>query len=110
MAAPTLSYKIESSPVSTAAKSVKCKMEVEGADVRFLDTGASINTLPAKLAPSNVEPYKGTVKMWNEAEDTPLGCCRLKVRNPKNDKKYLVPFVVFKEDRAQSLVIEPHSK
>ena len=43
----------------------------------------SINTLPAKLAPSNLEPYKGTVKMWNEAEDTPLGCCCLKVPNPK---------------------------
>ena len=89
---------------TSSAKSVKCKMEVEGADVRFLiDTGASINTLPAKLAPSNLEPYKGTVKMWNEAEDTPLGCCRLKVRNPRNDKKYLVPFVVFKEDRVPIL-------
>ena len=89
---------------STSAKSVKCKMEVEGTDVRFLiDTGASINTLPAKLAPRDLEPYKGTVKMWNEAEDTPLGCCRLNVRNPKNNKKYNVPFVVFKGDRVPIL-------
>ena len=79
-------------------------MEVEGTDVRFLiDTGASINTLAAKLAPRDLEPYKGTVKMWNEAEDTPLGCCCLNVRNPKNNKKYNVPFVVFKGDRVPIL-------
>ncbi len=37
--------------------------------------------------------------MWNHTEDKPIGMCRLKVINPKNGHKYLVPFVVFKDDR-----------
>lgn len=81
-------------------RSAKCKMSVEGRDVTFLiDTGASINTLPAGLVKKKLEPYPGTVRMWNAAEDKPLGSCRLKVTNPKNGKKYFVPFVVFQGDR-----------
>ena len=81
-------------------KSVKCKMLVAGQEVTFLiDTGASINMLPVKYAKYGTEPYSGVLKMWNEAEDKPTGTCRMKVTNPRNDKKYSVPFVVFEGDR-----------
>jgi hypothetical protein len=81
-------------------KSVKCKMLVGGQEVVFLiDTGASINTLPAKHASKNLEPYDGVLKMWNKAEDKPAGKCREMVTNPKNGHRYSVPFVVFHGDR-----------
>ena len=89
---------------TTSAKAAKCKMEVEGSGVTFLiDTGASVNMLPATLAPSDLKPYKGTIQLWNGTEDTPLGCCRLQIKNPKNSKKYSVPFVVFNGDRVPIL-------
>ena len=77
-------------------KSVKCKMLVAGQEVTFLIyTGASKNMLPVKYAKYGTEPYSGVLKMWNEVEDRPTGTCRMKVTNPRNDKKYSVPFVVF---------------
>ena len=89
---------------TTSAKAAKCKMEVEGSGVTFLiDTGASINMLLATLAPSDLKPYKGTIQLWNGTEDTPLGCCHLQIKNPKNSKKYSVPFVVFNGDRVPIL-------
>ena len=50
---------------TTSAKAAKCKMEVEGSGVTFLiDTGASVNMLPATLAPSDLKPYKGTLLQY----------------------------------------------
>eukprot|EP00918_Siedleckia_nematoides_P068218 GHVU01148538.1.p1 GENE.GHVU01148538.1~~GHVU01148538.1.p1 ORF type:complete len:917 (+),score=68.85 GHVU01148538.1:344-2752(+) len=37
--------------------------------------------------------------MWNKTEERPIGKCRLVVENPKNERKYSLPFVVFDEDR-----------
>ena len=36
--------------------------------------------------------------MWNKTEVTPHGATRIVLRNPKNRKKYLVEFVVVKEN------------
>ena len=92
---------------TTSAKVAKCNIEVEGSGVMFLiDTGASVNMLPATLSPRDLKPYKGTIQLWNEAEDTPLGCCRLKnlKKTKKNpSKKYSVLFVVFSGDRVPIL-------
>ena len=86
--------------MAAAKKSARCKMLVECQEVSFLiDTGASINILPARYTPKILEPYKRVVWMWNLVEEKPLGCCRLKVVNPKN-KKYSVPFIVFKSERS----------
>ena len=75
-------------------------MLVAGQEVTFLiDTGASINMLPVKYAKYGTEPYSGVLKMWNEVEDKPTSTCRMKVTNPRNGKKYSVPFVVFEGDR-----------
>ena len=59
----------------------------------LIDTGASINMLPVKYAKYGTEPYSGVL------EDKPTGTCRMKVTNPRNGKKYSVPFVVFEGDR-----------
>ena len=91
---------IDSMDNSSHKKYVKCKMLVEGQEVPFLiDSGATVNTLPARYASKPLEPYTGMLKMWNQAEDKPLGTCRLKVKNPKNGMKYNVPFIVFEGDR-----------
>ena len=75
-------------------------MLVAGQEVTFLiDTGASINMLPVKYAKYGTEPFSGVLKMWNEVDDTPTGTCRMNVTNPRNGKKYSVPFVVFEGDR-----------
>ena len=55
--------------------------------------------LPVKYAKYGTEPYSGVLKMWIEVEDKPTGTCRMKVTNPRNGKKYSVPFVVFEGDR-----------
>ena len=35
--------------------------------------------------------------MWNKTEVKPQGTCRLTIRNPRNNKKYSVEFMVVKE-------------
>ena len=35
--------------------------------------------------------------MWNKTELKPLGTCRVKLRNPKLDKKYSVEFVIVEQ-------------
>ena len=36
--------------------------------------------------------------MWNNTDVSPLGTCRTTVRNPANNKKYSVEFVVVRND------------
>ena len=76
------------------------KSVIAGQEVTFLiDTGASINMLPVKYAKYGTEPYSGVLQMWNEVEDKPTGTCGLNFTNPRNCKKYSVPFVVLEGDR-----------
>ena len=87
----------------TAFKGAKCKMRICNEDVIFMiDTGASVNTLPARYA-KDIEPYNGTLTMWNKTQDKPAGKCRMIVTNPKNNRKYSVPFIVFNDDRVPIL-------
>ena len=53
---------------------------------------ASIHMLPVKYG---TESYSGVLKTWNEVENKPTCTCRMKVTNPRNGKKFSVPFVVF---------------
>ena len=79
---------------ANSKKMVKCKMIVEDQEVTFqIDTGASVNMIPARYA-INVQPYSGTLRMWNNSTHKPMGACRLTVINPKSGKKYSVPFIV----------------
>ena len=47
---------------------------------------------------SHISPSSKTLKMWNGLEMKPIGIMRLKVKNPKTGKKYLVEFVVVPDD------------
>ncbi|XP_014665126.1 PREDICTED: uncharacterized protein K02A2.6-like, partial [Priapulus caudatus] len=79
-------------------KEIKCLMSIGKHKVVFqVDTGASVNILPARFAPS-VTPTTKKLKIWNGNEYSPLGTCRTTVRNPKGGKKYSVEFTVVKED------------
>ena len=86
-------------------KDAKCLMLLDKQEIIFqIDTGATINTLPAKFA-NEIKLYKGVLTMWNKSLMKPLGICRKNVKNPKTRKTYSVEFVVFKdEDDCQPLL------
>jgi hypothetical protein len=89
---------INSVKSSDQYKEIRCQMSIGEHNVVFqVDTGASVNILPARFAPS-VTPTVKKLKMWNGNDFTPLGTCRTTVRNPKLGKKYSVEFTVVKED------------
>ena len=80
----------------TTKKLIKCRMIVDSQEVVFqIDTGASVNLLPAKYCSRPLDRYDGKLMMWNNAECKPLGTIRMKVKNPRNGKKYSVPFLVY---------------
>lgn len=57
-----------------------------------------MNVLPTKyLADEKIAPTDRTLQMWNKTELKPKGTCRFTIRNPKNDKRYSVEFMVFQE-------------
>jgi hypothetical protein len=84
---------------------IKCRMVVGKEEVIFqVDTGATINLLPARYCPRKVDEYTGKMLMWDKSEFKPLGSARLKVINPKNGRKYSVPFVIY-DDKHKCLPI-----
>ena len=82
---------------------LKCRMLVEGKEVIFqVDTGATLNLLPVKDVDNfnaAIAPTTRTLQMWNNSTEIPLGVSRISLRNPKNNKKYCVEFVIVKENR-----------
>ena len=73
---------------------LKCRMLVGRHKVMFqVDTGATVNTLPARYA-DNIKPTTRKLKTWNNTEAAPLGICHTVVKNPKNKKTYSIEFVV----------------
>ena len=83
----------------------KCLMLFVKQEIIFqIDTGATINTLPAKFA-NEIKPYKRVPTMWNKSLMKPFGICRKNVKTPKTRKIYSVEFVIFKhEDDCQPLL------
>lgn len=84
--------------VGSGERDLKCCMFVGGKEVTFqIDTGSSVNMLPARLA-TNIEPTNKVLKMWNHTQLSSLGKSTQKVWNPKNRKEYMLEFLVFKEN------------
>ena len=82
-------------------KKIFATMEIAGKSVRMqIDTGASCNVLPQKFVPSgtNIIQSDRTLKMYSKSTMPVLGTCRVRMRNPKNNKKYNAEFVVVKGD------------
>ncbi|XP_033123153.1 uncharacterized protein LOC117121877 [Anneissia japonica] len=61
-----------------------------------VDSGASCNVLPAQYLPANVVLTKTSKKLRMYSNDMVpvLGTCKLRLKNPRNGKRYLVPFYV----------------
>ena len=56
-------------------KEVKCRMHIGRNVVDFqIDMGATCNLLPKTLA-KVVQPYVGTLRMWNNTVSEPVGVC-----------------------------------
>ena len=82
------------------AKEIYAEMILGGRPVRFhIDCGATVKVLPAKYVESKeIKSTKKVLQMWNKSELKPEGVTRVTIRNPKNNKKYSVEFVVVKEE------------
>ena len=81
------------------AQDIYVEMILKGKAVPFhVDSGATVNVLPAKyVGHKEINPTK-VLQMWNKSELKPEGVKRVTIRNPRNDKKYSVEFVVMKEE------------
>lgn len=82
----------------------KCRMLINGKPVIFqIDTGASVNMLPAKYA-TDVKPYSGLLSMWDKSLVQPKGRCAMSVTNPRTKERYKVDFIVFDGDMCQPIM------
>ena len=78
---------------------IHAEMIVDAKPVTFqIDSGASTNVIPARYVHGEILPTPVKLKMWNQSVITSLGKCRMKLRNPVNNKKYSVEFIVVTED------------
>ena len=76
-------------------------MEMDGVLVRMLvDSGASCNVLPRKFLSKDTVVDKTDVKLttYSKANLKVLGVAKVSLRNPKNQKKDHVQFVIINED------------
>ena len=81
---------------------INAEMLIDGKPVKFqIDSGASTNVIPVKYVDGEILPTTVKLKMWNHSVITALGKCRVKLRNPVNQKKYSVEFIVVEEDLMQ---------
>ena len=65
--------------------------------VKFqIDCGATCNVIPINLLDPNtkMEDTKSVLVMYNKSKLKPLGKCKLKLRNPRNQKLYQLEFQV----------------
>uniref|UniRef100_A0A3P9JTB0 ribonuclease H n=1 Tax=Oryzias latipes TaxID=8090 RepID=A0A3P9JTB0_ORYLA len=76
-------------------------MMIDNSLVQFqIDCGATCNVIPINLLNPNVkmEHTDKVLVMYNKSKLCPLGKCKVKMVNPKNNKKYKVEFQVVGED------------
>lgn len=67
-----------------------------------IDCGATCNVIPVQLlnTDTQLEETEKVLVMYNKSRLKPLGKCRVKLRNPRNDKLYRLEFqVVDQNDR-----------
>ena len=84
---------------SVSEREIYAQMLVNEKPIKFhIDCGATVNVLPSKYVNKDVQPTKRVLQMWTKTELKPEGICRLTIRNPRNQKKYSVEFIVVKED------------
>ena len=69
-----------------------------------IDTGANCNILPERSLQKIQHKSEKTnkLRMYDGTIMTPLGKSLIKVKNPKNDKKYKIEFVVVSDPNCQT--------
>lgn len=75
--------------------------------VKFqIDSGATCNIIPIDLIDTNtkLEDTKTVLVMYNKSKLKPLGKCKLKLRNPRNQKLYRLEFLVVGEGASGPLL------
>ena len=79
---------------------IYAQMLINEKPIKFhIDCGATVIVLPAKYVnKEDIQPTKRVLKMWNKTELNPEGTCSVTIRNPRNQRKYSVKFIVVEED------------
>ena len=49
-----------------------------------IDSGATVNVIPANLAPNELEESSCTLEMYNKTNIQPVGKFQIVIRNPAN--------------------------
>lgn len=81
--------------VDRKTKTIKCNMTVKGQKTAFLiDTGASVNLLPERLATHLVGTTTHNLRSYCNSRVETKGTSRQTIINPKNGRKYSVEFVI----------------
>ena len=89
---------------SVNSQKLYAKMVVNGHDIQFqLESGATVNVREYKKVCDDPElkelkPSEGILSMYNGTEICPLGKRRIRLRNPKNNRKYNLEFQIVSEE------------
>ncbi len=76
------------------------RMNIEEQSVRFqIDTGATCNLIPLHVLKrtgydGQIEPTNSILTMYDQSQVKPMGRCRVKMVNPKDERRYRVECVV----------------
>ena len=85
---------------SVSEREIYAQMLINEKPIKFhIDCGTTVNVLPSKYVNiEDIQLTKRVLQMWNKTELTPEGICRVTIRNPRNQKKYSVEFIIVKEN------------
>ena len=93
-------HAVSATNTSPFAREIHAQLLIANQPVSFqIDCGATVNILPEKYATgSDLKPTSKRLCMWNNSEVIPLGTTRVITKNPKNNKRYSIEFVVVREN------------
>lgn len=93
-------FQVKNGRLERQGKVVFCHFKVGKQTVKFqIDSGASVNLLPRRLVPNKtLTPTDTQLMTWNNSKITPLGKCRITIKNCANDDKFSVEFIVVEQD------------
>ena len=89
--------------ISDSQNKAFATLQLNGKDEKFqLDTGATVNilseqtfaTLFGRDQLNDLQECKSTLVMCNRSEEKPIGKKRVRVINPKNNRGYIVEFII----------------
>ena len=93
-------HQVSETNVSPFINEIYAELIITKTPIKFqIDCGATINILPEKYVQGcNLKPTSKRLRMWNNLEVIPQGTTRIIARNPRNNKRYSIEFVVICEN------------